>query len=95
MGCYDSFISTPPRECPFCGKSVLREFQTKDFNCELCSFKIGDRVEFHNTVAEDGKYIVYENCRNCSAWVEAHVVIEASIFIRFEQVGKFDSREKY
>jgi len=93
MGCYDSFVAIPPIECPFCGKPVLREFQTKDFNCELCAFKIGDKVKFYNTVAEDGEYIVYESCKYCGAWVEAQVVIEDSIFIRFEQVGKFKSHK--
>lgn len=93
MGCYDTFIPGETLKCPFCEKSSIDNFQTKDFECQLANFRIGKRVKFYNTVAEDGKYLVYTSCDYCGAWVEAQVVIEGSIFIRFEQVGKLGSHK--
>ena len=52
MGVYDSFISKII--CPYCGKEVIVEFQTKSLLKELCRWRIGDRVETRKLYIKDG-----------------------------------------
>jgi len=83
MGCYDSFLPSEPMACPLCHKATLREFQSKEFGENLQSFKVGDKVVFSDCLQLiDGKYPVYDSCRECGAWVNAEIHIEGGVFVR-------------
>ncbi len=43
MGMFDSVMLKV--KCPYCGKDEVRECQTKDFNCTLAVWKVGDYVD--------------------------------------------------
>lgn len=46
MGMFDSIILNS--KCPNCGKIEEREFQTKDLDCNLDTYKLGDCLEDFN-----------------------------------------------
>jgi len=52
MGVYDSFVAKII--CPYCGKEVVVEFQTKSLLKEMCRWRVGDRVETRRLQIKDG-----------------------------------------
>lgn len=43
MGMFDSIMLNT--KCPYCDKEAVRECQTKDLDCNLDVYNIGDRVK--------------------------------------------------
>ena len=94
MGLFDSFRPNEPLECPFCSKKTMREFQTKSLECMMYVFKVGDSVDYgESLVIKDGKVSCYTSCSHCDAWVEGYAVIKDGIFTRFRDVGKLGSKK--
>lgn len=62
MGLFDSvYLSVP---CPACGETRERELQTKDLDCQLRVFRVGDMV-FPPTAGEPSLRCVVE-CVPCA-----------------------------
>ncbi len=43
MGMFDSIMLNT--KCPYCNKETIRECQTKDLECNLSVYNIGDKVK--------------------------------------------------
>jgi hypothetical protein len=63
MGMFDSFILNT--KCPYCGEVKDREFQTKDFECELKVWKQGEAFLSKNITIIEG--IIYHIIGRCNS----------------------------
>ena len=64
MGMFDNLLVNV--ECPKCKRSKIREVQTKDFDCLLEHFNVGDVVD--GSIREIATYGVAE-CVNCDIYI--------------------------
>ena len=93
MGLYDHvYIDV---SCPVCGNYIDKDFQTKDFECMLDSYKPGDNVGTHNRMRA---IRVYTSCphhyeiekndsgliftKNKGTWIEYEIPIIDGIIAR-------------
>ena len=79
MGMYDSFIIDD--KCPNCGEE-LNEIQSKEFNCELNIFRIGDSIISGKKFIDSGYITENLYCYNCKCYEKYKVKL-------FTQHNKF------
>lgn len=89
MGMFDSFLV--PITCPYSGKKIEVEFQTKEFQCCCEVWKIGDVFTGEGIKIFDGEIEVwgYCECVDCRRWKENRTgrSIAGMIVIRNGRVG--------
>ena len=71
MGMFDSFYLEV--KCPHCGETSEMEFQTKQFNCQLDEWRVGDEFLSGEIQINDGTiFSVYGGCKSetCDKWTK-------------------------
>lgn len=87
MGMFDSFLV--PITCPYSGKKVEVEFQTKEFQCCCKIWRLGDVFTGRGGIKIiDGEIKIwgYCECVDCRRWKENGRSIAGVIVIRNERV---------
>ena len=65
MGLFDTLLLEI--KCPECKTIEIREVQTKDFECCLNDFKVGDVID---STISDKKIDGATECRVCDIWID-------------------------
>ena len=76
MGMVDTFYGT--YKCPECGKEVMFEEQTKDFECGLMEYKLGDYVDKANI---NGFYDFKYECPYCKEETNLSIGIKTGQYV--------------
>lgn len=92
MGMYDTFIGTV--NCKKCNKEFEFEEQTKNYECLLSTFELGDYIDKGNS---NYIYTLYYNCPHCNEKHTISIVIKkgqiVGIFNKLIDDNLFDSLE--
>lgn len=73
MGMYD-VIDDITAYCPGCGKILKKDFQTKDLECMLDHYKLGDFVPADR---ERESWIeIHTICEHCNLFVSVYLAVE-------------------
>lgn len=78
MGCFDTFIGSV--KCPHCNDDIHFEKQTKNYDCFLSDFKVGDYIDKGNT---NYFYSFKYPCQQCKKDIEIHAAIRNGQLINF------------
>lgn len=80
MGLYDTFYIDG--NCEKCG-AIISEWQTKQLERLMLSYKIGDKLEVCGLTISQGSVGVYNCCPKCNAWNTRDVSIKDGIACGF------------
>ena len=85
MGMYDTLLVNV--KCPECKTIKMRDVQTKDFECVLDSFSVGDVV---NDSIEKGETVGTTVCNFCNILIDVKCKIKESVLTDEYEILSFE-----
>ncbi len=95
MSLYDDFYPDPKVDCINCGHAIGTNWQSKDLDCILFTWKQGIKNpipkkwdaeirpnldEYYKSELPDGEYEIYTNCEECGSWNVAMIKVRDGIW---------------